>query len=317
MIVLKFGGTSLESAEAIERVEAIVRSRLARRPIIVVSALGKVTDNLLALGAEAAAGRGQQALERLVCLKDYHFHISTTLVRPQDQQQVQAFLESHFRELQLVLDTLQESGEFTPRGQDAVTSFGERLSSGIVTFALRKSGISTTHLDSRTLIRTDKQHTRAVPLLKETYANLRTALGSLQESVVPVLGGFIGTTSDGVITTLGRNSSNLTAVLIAAALDAEEVEIWTDVDGVFLQDPRHVFDQYHVEELSFDDALDLAHAGARVLHAGAVLLSRETGIPVSIRNSRRPNLSGTRIVSDASLSRAARAGYLEQGANSD
>jgi len=305
MIVLKFGGTSLESADAIERMESIVRSRLPRQPVVVVSALGKSTDNLLALGTEMATGRRQQALERFVWLKDYHSRVAARLVREQDQQRLDEFLESHFCELQGLLDGLCD-GEFTPQAKDALSSFGERLSSGIVAMALRKSGISTRHFDSRMLVRTDKQHVQATPLLKETYANVREAVGSVGGGVVPVLGGFIASSSDGVTTTLGRNSSNLTAVLVAAALDAKEVEIWTDVDGIFLHDPRDVCDQYPIEELSFDDALELAHRGAKVLHAGAVLLAREEGITISIRNSRRRELPGTRIVSEVNLARMLR-----------
>jgi len=315
MIVSKFGGTSLESAEAIERMESIVQSRLPRHPIVVVSALGKVTDNLLALGTEAAAGRRQQSLERFAWLEDYHYRVASTLIRQQDQQQLEAFLESHFCELHLLLDRIQDNRQFTPAAQDAVSSFGERLSSGIVTMALRNSGMTTVHFDTRTLIRTDKQHTQAMPLLNETYANVRHALAALEKGVVAVLGGFIGSTSEGITTTMGRNSSNLSAVLVAGALDAEEVEIWTDVDGVFLHDPREVCDQVPVEELSFEDALEIAHSGARVLHPGAVLLARQENVPMWIRNSRNPEAPGTRIYSEDSLLRGARMnGYLEQGA---
>src|SRR5207249_5076083 len=221
----------------------------------------------------------------------------------------------HFCQLQALLDRLEESGEFTPEAQDAVSSFGERLSSRIVTMALRKSGMETIHFDSRVLIRTDKQHTQATPLLKETYANVRRALASLDMGVVPVFGGFIGSTSTGATTTLGRSSSNLTAVLLAGALRAEEVEIWTDVDGVFLHDPRQVCDQFPLEELSFEDALEIAHRGARVLHLGAVLLAQQENIPLWIRNSRRAEVPGTRIVSQASVLRAARIdGYVGQRA---
>ena len=302
MIVLKFGGTSLESTEAIERMESIVRSRLLRQPVVVVSALGKSTDNLLALGAETVAGRRQQSREKFDWLKNYHSRVAARLVRQQDE-----FLESHFCELQGLVNALFESGEFTSKAKDELSSFGERLSSGIVAMALRKSGISTRHFDSRMLIRTDKQHVQATPLLKETYANVRNAVGSVGGGVIPVLGGFIASNSDGVTTTLGRNSSNLTAVLVAAALNAKEVEIWTDVDGIFLHDPREVCDQYPIEELSFDDALELAHRGAKVLHAGAVLLAREEGITIWIRNSRRRELPGTRIVAEVNLVRMSKA----------
>lgn len=306
MIVLKFGGTSLESAEAIERMESIVQSRLPRHPAVVVSALGKVTDNLLALGTEAAAGCRQQELERFVWMKDYHTRIASTLIRKHDQQDLDQFLDSHFCELQVLLDRVEESGKFTPEAQDAVSSFGERLSSRIVTMALRKSGMETAHFDSRVLIRTDNHHTQATPHLRETYAGVRLALASVKPGVVPVFGGFIGSTAEGVTTTLGRNSSNLTAVLLAAAVHADEVEMWTDVDGVFLHDPRQVRDQFPVEELSFDHALEIARSGARVLHAGAVMLARQENIPLWIRNSRRPEVPGTRIVSAESLLRPAR-----------
>ncbi|MDP9162101.1 MAG: lysine-sensitive aspartokinase 3, partial [Acidobacteriota bacterium] len=168
------------------------------------------------------------------------------------------------------------------------------------------SGMATTLFDSRALIRTDDQHTQANPQLKETYANIRQALASVERGVVPVLGGFIGSTFNGVTTTLGRNSSNLTAVLLAGATHAEEVEIWTDVDGVFLHDPRQVREQFPLEELSFDDAVEIALRGARVLHLGAVLLARQENIPMWIKNSRIPEVPGTRITSQAGLLRTAR-----------
>lgn len=177
-----------------------------------------------------------------------------------------------------------------------ITSFGERLSSGIVALALRKAGIETAHFDSRVLIRTDDRYCEASPLLNESCSRLRRALFSLDRGVVPVLGGFIGSTMSGVTTTLGRNSSNLTAVLVAAAVDAEEVEVWTDVDGVYEQDPRFVADQVPVEELSFEEAAAMAVRGAKVFHEGAVRLAQRKNIPIRIRNSWRPELPGTRVV---------------------
>lgn len=305
MIVLKFGGTSLESAEAIERMESIVQSRVPRQPAVVVSALGKVTDGLLALGMDTAAGRWKEAAERFAWIRDYHFSVAEPLIRREDKQPLERFLEDHFSELQDLLDRLQSTGKFTPQAQAAMTSFGERLSSRIVTLALRKSGLATAHFDSRSLVRTDEQYIQAVPLLSETYSNVRKAMAPLQKGVVAVLGGFIGSTSEGVTTTLGRNSSNLTAVLIAAALGAEEVEIWTDVDGVFEHDPRQVGDQNPIDELSFEDALEMAHRGAKVLHPGAVLLARQHGLPMWIRNSRRPEAPGTRVAGGRALVGAA------------
>ncbi len=305
MIVLKFGGTSLESAEAIERMESIVQSRLSRRPAVVVSALGKVTDNLLALGTETAAGQRQQALQRFVWLRDYHFRVAATLIRQQDQAQLDEFLEQQFTELHKVLDRIEACREFTPQLQAEVASFGERLSSRVVAMALRKSGMATAHFDTRSLIRTDDQYTQATPLLKESYASIRHALSAVETGTVPVLGGFIGSTAEGVTTVLGRNSSNLTAVVIAAAMGAEEVEIWTDVDGVFPHDPRQLSNQHALEEVSFDEALSMAHRGAKVFHPGAMILARQENIPMWIKNSRRPEVRGTRVAGDVRMVRAA------------
>jgi aspartate kinase len=303
MIVLKFGGTSLESAEAIERVAGIVRSRLSRHPAVVVSAHGKATDNLLALGRHSAEGRGQGTIDAFNALKEYHLQLAAALLDPKDRRELESFLTSHFGELLSLLQSVHGTGKLSPQAQDAVVSFGERLSSGIVAMALRKSGLDVAHLDARMLVRTNDQHTDATPLLDETRAKIQRALFSLSRGTVPVLGGFIGSTPAGVTTTLGRNSSNLTAVLVAAAVNADEVEIWTDVDGVYAHDPRLVRDQYPVEELSFDDALEMAYNGVRVLHAGAVQLARQEDVPLWIKNSRNPESPGTRIASGGNLVR--------------
>jgi aspartate kinase len=317
MIVMKFGGTSLESVEAIERVCSIVKSRKGRHPVVVVSALAEVTDSLLALGKDQAAGRQQNGRERFARLKELHFSVASGLVRQEDRPQLEDFLKCHFEELEQVLASLENAGELTSMAEAAVCSFGERISSGIVEAALRKSSVKTAHFDSRALICTDDQHTQSSPLLGETYAKVRQALARLDGGVVPVLGGFIGSTTEGVTTTLGRNSSNLTAVLVAAAVGAEEVEIWTDVDGVFRHDPRQVEDQYPVRELSFDEALIMAHHGAKVLHSGAVSLAQQGNIPLWIKNSRRPELRGTRISADHSPMRAGELdGYVGQYAAS-
>lgn len=295
MIVLKFGGTSLESAEALERVAAIVRSRLPRRPVVVVSALGHATDNLLAMGSDAVAGRWDSAVKQFRSVRKYHFDIADALAREADRRALADWLDSHFDELHDLLESVSGAGTLSPESQAAITSFGERLSSGMVAICLRKFGMGTQHFDSRKLIRTSGSYTESIPVLHETYTNLRHALSPVPKGTVPVLGGFIGSSSNGVTTTLGRNSSNLTAVLVAAALDAEEVEMWTDVDGVYRHDPRLVSDQSPVDELSFEEALALASNGARVLHFGAVQLAQENDVQLRIKNSRKPSAPGTRI----------------------
>jgi aspartate kinase len=304
MMVLKFGGTSLESAEALERVADIVRGRLPRRPVLVVSALGHATDNLLAMGSDAVAGRWHRALKQFRTVQEYHSDIAAALARKEDRRELGDWLDSHFVELHDLLESVSGSGTLSPEAQAAITSFGERLSSGMVATCLRKFGLSTQYFDSRKLIRTVGPCTESVPVLHETYANLRHALSPVPKGTVPVLGGFIGSASNGLTTTLGRNSSNLTAVLVAAALDAEEVEMWTDVDGVYWHDPSLVGDQSPVEELSFEEALALASNGARVLHLGAVQLAQQKDVPLRIKNSRKPSAPGTRIRSSLVAARA-------------
>jgi aspartate kinase len=295
MIVMKFGGTSLQSADAIRQAISIIRSRMALRPIVIVSALGKVTDKLLALATETAHGNRQEASKGLAELERYHRELAAALIQGDEQEEVTVFLNEQFGELQLVLDRLRDSGHLTAADQDAVTSFGERLSSGIVAIALRSLAIPSIHLDARALVCTDGRHAHAVPLVSKTYLKIRNAMQHVPQDTVPVMGGFIGRSASGATTTLGRNSSNLTAVLAAAAVGADEVEMWTDVDGVFRHDPRDVPDQRPEETLSFAEAVEIAHRGARVLHAEAVQLAAEECITLHIRNSRDPALPGTRI----------------------
>ncbi len=278
MIVLKFGGTSLESAEAIERVARIVRSRMPRHPAVVVSAHGKATDNLLALAKDAAEGCHARSVETFNALEAYHCALGVSVVAEHDRKALASLLDTHFHELFNCVERMRGCGKLSAQAESEVTSFGERLSSGMMALALRKVGIDTAHLDARVLVRTNDRHADASPML-----------------AVPVLGGFIGSTATGVPTTLGRNSSNLTAVLVAAAVDAEEVEIWTDVDGVYAHDPRLVTDQKPVETLSFEAAAEMAVHGAKVFHEGAVRLAQQENILIWIKNSRRPEVRGTRV----------------------
>jgi aspartate kinase len=295
MIVLKFGGSSLESAEAIERMAQIVRSRVSRHPAVVVSAHGKATDNLLALARDAAEGRHAKSVEGFNALEAYHTTLGARIVSEHDRKALASLLDAHFHELFNAVERLRGCGRLSPQAEAEVTSFGERLSSGIVALALRKAGIDTAHFDSRVLVRTDDRYTDATPLLDESCRKIRRALTSTGNGTVPVLGGFIGSTPSGVTTTLGRNSSNLSAVLVAAAVDADEVEIWTDVDGVYAHDPRLVTDQTPLEVLPFEDAVQMAARGAKVFHYGAVLLARQENIAIWIKNSRNPDARGTKV----------------------
>jgi len=299
MIVMKFGGTSLESAAALEGVASIVKARLKCRPVVVVSAFGKTTNALLAIGADAAGGRRDSALAELSKLRAHHLGVAGPLVLEADRKELEAIVKEHFRELGEIVKSLAALGELIPRSMDALTSYGERLSSQIVTLVFRRFGIPTAHLDSRRLIVTDGRHTQASPLLDETYAQLSAAVAPLDRDKVAVLGGFIGASKDGATTTLGRGGSDFTASLVGAALAAEEIQIWTDVDGLLTCDPTLVADAHPVKTISFDEAAELAYFGAKVLHPSTLLPAREKNIPVRIMNSRRPEAPGTRIVSES------------------
>ena len=289
MIVMKFGGTSVESAAAIDRVASIVRDRLSRRPIVIVSAMGKTTNKLLAIAQLAVSGQRDQALTQLYELRDLHLRESG----------MERTVEQHFQELAEIAKGLSILGELTPRSTDAISSFGERLSSLIVTNHFQKHGLNAVHVDSRKVIVTDHRHTEAGPLYAETYRRLAETIPSLARDHVVVMGGFIAATEDGVTTTLGRGGSDFTASIVGAGIGAEEIQIWTDVDGMLTCDPTICSGGHRVRSISFAEAAELAYFGAKVLHPATVLPAVEKDIPVLILNSRRPHIEGTRITAES------------------
>jgi aspartate kinase len=292
MIVMKFGGTSVESTEAIERIAGIVRGQLARRPVVVVSAMGKTTNKLLAIADAAVAGQRDAALALLEDLRQFHEKESAGL-GVEDQ------VTAHFQELAELVKGIAVMGEMTPRSTDAVSAFGERLSSIIVTARFRSLGIDAAHLDSRSVIVTDRRHSQASPNFAETYRRTCNTIPPLAAKQVVVMGGFIGSTEDGVTSTLGRGGSDYTASIVGAGIGAEEIQIWTDVDGMLTSDPTILPGGYRVKQCSFAEAAELAYFGAKVLHPATVLPAIEKNIPVRILNSRRPQIEGTLITAGA------------------
>ncbi len=292
MIVMKFGGSSVESAQAIERVAGIVSGQLARRPIVVVSAMGKTTNKLLAIADHAVAGQRDQALALLDTLHQFHKKESADL--GVDDQ-----VDAHFQELTELVKGIAVMGEMTPRSTDAVSAFGERLSSVIVTARFRALGIDAAHLDSRAVIVTDRRHTQAAPIFAETYRRTCNTIPPLAAKHVVVMGGFIASTEDGVTSTLGRGGSDYTASIVGAGIGAEEIQIWTDVDGMLTSDPTILPGGYRVKQCSFAEAAELAYFGAKVLHPATVLPAIEKNIAVRILNSRRPQVEGTLITAQA------------------
>ena len=298
MIVMKFGGSSVESAAAIERVAGIVRARVERRPVVVVSAMGKTTNKLLAIAAAAIEGKRHEYIGQLHDLRDSHSREARLVVPLSRRAELDRTLDDHFQELTELVKGLAVLGELTPRSIDAISSYGERLSSYIVTLAFRHFGMKTEHVDSRRVIVTDKRHTQAAPNYPETYARLRATVVPLAGESVVVMGGFIGSTEDGVTTTLGRGGSDFTASIVGAGIGAEEIQIWTDVDGMLTADPTILAGGHRVKTISFAEAAELAYFGAKVLHPATVVPAIERNIPVLILNSRRPEVPGTRIIAE-------------------
>ncbi len=296
MIVMKFGGTSVESAAAIERVTGIVRSRLERRPLVVVSAMGKTTNRLLAAAEKAAAGNLGDALRDAEELMAYHRREAGALAPAESRSRMDALLAQHFEELESTLERISAAGQVTPALWDEAASYGERLSSALIAMILPAFGIPAVHVDAREVLVTDGRHMQALPLYSRTYARFQERVAPLLAERVAVMGGFIGATAAGVTTTLGRGGSDFSAAIAGAGIGAEEIEIWTDVDGMLTCDPRVLPGGRRVRRISFAEAAELAYFGAKVLHPATVQPAIEKNIPVRILNSRRPDVEGTLIV---------------------
>src|SRR3954471_2937915 len=220
MIVMKFGGTSVESQEAINRVSGIVKQFESRRPVVVVSAMGKTTNKLLEIARQAAAGRRDEALAIVQEVRSAHLFHGLALAG-EAAGELEPLLQTRFDWLQDVVRGLTIVHELSPRSSDAIASLGEQLSSLILTFAFRNAGIRAEHVDSRDVIVTDEGFTHAQPIIDVTYQRLRSNVRPIAERNVVVMGGFIGSCVNGQTTTLGRGGSDFSASLVGAGLDAE------------------------------------------------------------------------------------------------
>jgi len=299
MVVQKFGGTSVADPEAIRRLIEIVRTartRDGRGPVVVVSAMSKVTDALLAIASTAGGGRPSEALPRVEELRERHAAAVRALVSGPAQTPLLAHIAGQFDQLADIVRALAILREASPRTLDVVAAMGELLSSRIIAAALTEAGVPADWVDARCAIVTDGEHTRANPLGPETNAALRkTVTPILDAGKVAVLGGFVGATTDGHTTTLGRGGSDYSGAIVGAGIDAREIQIWTDVDGMLSADPRVIASPRLIAQLSFAEAAELAYFGAKVLHPSTILPAVERNIPVRILNSWRPDGAGTLI----------------------
>jgi aspartate kinase len=300
MVVQKFGGTSVADPEAIRRLIAIVRSARARDgrgPAVVVSAMSKVTDELLGIAAAAGSGRLSEALPRIDALCERHLTTARALVSGAALAPLLTQISEQFAQCADIARALSAVREVSPSSLDVIAAMGELLSSQIVAAAISEAE----WVDARRAIVTDGEHTRATPLAAETNAALaRTVLPSIAAGRIPVLGGFVGATVDGHTTTLGRGGSDYSGALVGAGISAREIQIWTDVDGMLSADPRVVKSPRLVPQLSFAEAAELAYFGAKVLHPSTILPAVERDIPVRILNSWNPDGAGTLITAQNS-----------------
>ncbi len=302
---MKFGGTSVADAPAIARVVAIVCRQLdsqagARPPVVVVSAMAGVTDRLLAAAHLAEEGETDRAVRSLDELVERHVAVASAVTAGDRRTGVVASVRDDFAGGTSLVRALAVLREVSPRSLDALVAAGELASSRILAAALAERGVPAAWVDARTIVITDAEHTGAAPDMSATCERATEGLGRLAASGrVAVLGGFIGATPQGVTTTLGRGGSDYSAAIVGACLGVDEIQIWTDVDGMLTADPRVVAEPRLVRQLTFAEASELAYFGAKVLHPSTILPAVAKNIPVRILNSRRPESSGTLITADA------------------
>jgi bifunctional aspartokinase / homoserine dehydrogenase 1 len=296
--VMKFGGTSVGDAECIARTAQIIAKAARKNPcVVVVSAMSGVTNKLIDAARKAATGESGAGDELVKTLHTQHAAAVEALIKEAEaRQSVMQKLDGVLSEAQRLCDGTALLRELTPRTLDEVSSLGERLSAPIVAEALRALGLNSESIEATELIVTDAYHGGAEPQMELTRERSQARLRPLlAQGVVPVVTGFIGATTEGKLTTLGRGGSDYSATILGAAMDAGEVVIWTDVDGVLTADPRLVPDARTIPEISYREAAELAYFGAKVLHPKTLNPVMQAGIPVWIRNSFAPERLGTKI----------------------
>jgi len=300
-LVMKFGGTSVGSAEAINQATDIVLDYAQKRDrlVVVVSAMNGVTDALIE-SARTAVTEEEKVFRRIIAglRAKHHDTIKTLLPQNGERDQLLSTVNQLLDDLTVFCHSIHILGEVTPRALDAITAMGERMSARIVAAALRHKGGKSQAVDATELIVTDDKYQNAAPLTDKTRAKIQERLVPLlEDGVVPVATGFIGATEEGVTTTLGRGGSDYTAAILADCLDADEVWMWNDVDGVMTADPRIVPDAQVIPILSSSEMGELAYFGAKVLHPKTVLPVVQRDIPLWVKNTFNPAAPGTRIVS--------------------
>ncbi len=297
MIVMKFGGTSVEDSGAMRNVASIVRRNIVRRPLVVASACAGVTNALIALARSAREAGKEKALDRLEDLRLRHRKIAHDLFAGEVLFTVQSQVDALLDELRDLVKSIAILGELTDRSLDTFAGFGERLSTLLLFHHMKQEGMPCVLVNAQEVMITNAEYTRAAPMFAEINRRAREIIAPrLETGQVVVTQGFIGATAERIPTTIGRGGSDYSAAILGAALDAEEIQIWTDVDGVMTSDPSVIPEARVIEEMTFREAAELAYFGAKVLHPATILPAVQKNIPVRVLNSRRPDVPGTVIV---------------------
>lgn len=299
LVVMKFGGTSVGSIESIDQSTNIIveQSKIWEAVAVVVSAMTGVTDALIC-GAETAASGDEETYKSIAAtLLARHREIIEKLVAQEEQAEILAVITGFIGEFSNLCSAVSTLGEITPRAMDTIVSFGERMNAPVIAAVLRKKGIASASVSAKNLIVTDSNFQKAMPMMDETRAQTqKVLLPLLEKKTVPVITGFIGANKSGNITTLGRGGSDYSGALIGTSLDASEVWIWTDVDGVMTTDPRIVKDAHVIPILSANEISELAYFGAKVLHPKTIWPVIERDIPLWVKNTFNPKFPGTKII---------------------
>jgi aspartokinase/homoserine dehydrogenase 1 len=296
--IMKFGGTSVGDASCITKVIDIIRAALYERDIVVVvSAMRGVTNQLIEAAVQSEAGNRETVAQIFAGLRKQHDTAVDALIHSDDgRNRIRLQMQELFQEGERLCQGTTLLHELTPRVRDSISSLGERLSAPLIASALAESGVVSDCIEATELVVTDSYHGGAEPWMDLTRARSEARLRPLlRQGVVAVVTGFIGATEEGVLTTLGRGGSDYSATILGAALDADDVIIWTDVDGLLTADPHLVPEACSIPKISYREAAELAYFGAKVIHPKALHPMMKSGIPVSIRNTFAPDKSGTQI----------------------
>jgi len=296
--IMKFGGTSVADASCMQRVAEIIHTAARESDLVVViSAMSGVTNKLIEAALQSESGNREAVAQVFSQLRAQHGAALTSLIQSDTRRnRIGQQMQELFREGERLCEGTCLLHELTPRARDAISSLGERLSAPMVAAVLEQGGLASQCIEATELIVTDSYYGGAEPWMDLTRERSSARLQPLiEQGIVPVVTGFIGASEEGVLTTLGRGGSDYSATILGTALDADEVIIWTDVDGLLTADPRLVQDACLISEISYREAAELAYFGAKVLHPKSLQPVMQRGIPLRIRNTFAPEKLGTKI----------------------